>query len=236
MKQKKVLVIGLGRFGSALADELWDTGSELILVDQSSEAVDPHKARSSAAFVADATEPGVLENIGARQVDVAVVTPGEDFEATVLCVSQLSQLGVKTIFARAASDRQAHVLRAVGATRAIQVEDEMGRRLAVHVLNPSATHLMDFATHFRVVPWLAAAPYTGRTLAEANLRRFEINVLGYFKGEGTEATGPSSTRAGQAKGKPRMQLPTRDYRIGAGDTLLLVGEEESIERFFATLE
>jgi trk system potassium uptake protein TrkA len=223
VKYKKVLVIGLGRFGSALAEELWDTNCELIVVDKHSEAVDPHKSRASAAFVADASEPGVLESVGAREVDVAVVTSGEDFEATVLCVSQLSQLGIKTIFARAANDRQAHVLRAVGATRAVQVENEMGRRLAVQVLNPVATHLMDLATHFRVVPWVAVPPYVGKTLAEAKLRRFDVNVLGYYR----------ETDSG---GKPLLLMPSPEYRIEAGDTLLLVSEEDNIERFLASLE
>lgn len=225
MKNKKVLVIGLGRFGSALADELWDTNCELTIVDKSSDAIDPHKSRASAAFVADAADPGVLENIGARDADVAIMTSGEDFEATVLCVSTLAELGVKHIFARAANDRQAHVLRAVGATRAIQVENEMGRRLAVQVLNPVAAELMDFATHFRVVPWIPTAGFVGKTLAEAKLRRFEINVLGVLRNEGQKGAI-----------KPKMQLPTPDYVILEGDTLLLVSEEEALERFFASLE
>lgn len=224
MKAKKVLVIGLGRFGSALAEELWDTNCELIVIDRDAEAVDRHKARASAAFVADATDFGVLENVGARDVDVAVVTSGEDFEATVLCVSQLVELGVKTIFARAATDRQAKVLTAVGATRAIQVENEMGRRLAVQVLNPVAADLMDFATHFRVVPWVAVPPYVGKKLAEARFRSFELNVLGYFRQE------PGVTHT-----KPRMRFVNPDYRIEQGDTLLLVGDEDNIERFLASL-
>lgn len=223
MSHKKVLVIGLGRFGSALAEELWNTNCELLIVDKNADAVDAHKSHASAAFVADASEPGVLENIGARDVDVAVVTSGEDFEATVLCVSQLSQMGVKTIFARAANDRQAHVLRAVGASRAVQVENEMGRRLAVQVLNPVAAHLIDFAMHFRVVPWLPRAPYIGKTLAAAQLRKYEVNVLGYLKHEGKEE-------------RPRMQLPGPDYIIKEGETLLLVSEEEALERFFASFD
>ncbi|HVR21175.1 MAG TPA: TrkA family potassium uptake protein, partial [Polyangiaceae bacterium] len=217
MAQKRVLVIGLGRFGAALAAELWETGCELIVVDKDPEAIDPFKAKSGAAFVADANDPGVLESLGAKDVDVAVVTSGEDFEGTVLAVSQLAQLGVKTIFARAASERQAHVLRAVGATRAIQVEDEMGHRVAVQVLNPASEHLMDFATHFRVVPWLAVPAYVGKTLAEAGFRKFEINVLGVFQ------------KDTQAEPKPKLQLAAPDCRIQQGDTLLLVGEEEKLE-------
>jgi trk system potassium uptake protein len=224
LKPKKVLVIGLGRFGGALAEELWDTNSELIVVDRDAEAVDRHKAHASAAFVADASDPGVLENVGAREVDVAIVTSGEDFEATVLCVSQLVELGVKTIFARAANARQAHVLKAVGATRAVQVENEMGRRLAVQALNPVAADLMDFATHFRVIPWVAMPPYVGKTIADANFRHFEVNVLGFFRQD-----------AGKSDGKPRMRFVQPDYRIEQGDTLLLVSDEDNIERFLASL-
>lgn len=220
MTPKRVLVVGLGRFGSALVEELWETNCELVVIDRDSEAVDACKTFASAAFVADVADPRVLESVGARDIDVAVVTSGEDFETAVLCVAQLAQMGVKTIFARAANDRQAHVLRAVGATHAVQVENEMGRRLAVQVLNPGAAHLMDFATHFRVVPWTVTRDYVGKTLAEARFRSHEINVLGYLRGASTPNV------------KPRMELPSPDYRISEGDTLLLVGDETAIERFF----
>src|SRR5688572_18734264 len=177
---KRVLVIGVGRFGQALIDELWDSGCDLIVVDRSPEAIDAVKSKASAAVIADATDPAVLDSIGARDVDVAVVTAGEAFEVVVLCVSLLAELGVKVIFARAANDRQASVLTRVGATRAIQVENEMGRRLAVQVLNPVSSHLLDYATHFRVVPWVATSAYVGKTLQQANFRRYELNVLGWF--------------------------------------------------------
>ena len=223
MTPKRVLVIGLGRFGSALAHELWQTDCDLILVDRDSEAVDAHKGIASAAFVADASEPQVLESIGGREVDVAVVTSGEDFEAVVMCVSQLAQMGIKTIFARAANDRQAHILQTVGATRAVQVENEMGRRLAVQVLNPGAVHFLDFAMNFRVVPWTATEGFLGKTLAEAQFRRKDINVLGYLREEERSA-------------KPRMHLASPEYRIERGDTLVLVSDEEAIERFLAEVE
>src|SRR5690606_31266047 len=126
------------------------------------------------------------------------ITAGEAFEGVVLCVSLLAELGVKVIFARAANDRQANVLRRVGATRAIQVENEMGRRLAVQVLNPVSSHLLDFATHFRVVPWNATPGYVGKALSATNFRRFEINVLGWFGADGP---------------KPRLNFPTPDYQI-----------------------
>jgi hypothetical protein len=128
---KKVLVVGVGRFGAALIDELWESGCDLIVVDKDADAIDSIKSKAGAAFIADATDPTVLDNIGARDVDVAVVTAGEAFEGVVLCVSVLAELGVKVIFARAANDRQASVLRRSGAQprleRLARVRDALSR-------------------------------------------------------------------------------------------------------------
>ena len=83
MKVKKVLVIGLGRFGDSLIETLWQARAEVIAVDASAEQVEQAKNKTSAAFVGDGTDPRVLSAIGAENVDTAVVTFGEDFEATL---------------------------------------------------------------------------------------------------------------------------------------------------------
>lgn len=219
MKQQTVLVIGLGPMGASLVDELWDTSSEIIVVDKDPAAVDAVKERASAAFVADASEVQVLEGVGARDVNVAVVTFGQDFEAAALTVSTLVQLKIPTIIARAKNERQAAVLRAVGATRVVLVETEMGRRLAPEVLSPASSELMEEAAAFRVVPWLARSSVVGRTLAELDLpRRYDVTVLGYWRG-------PVAGR------KRAVTRPTADYRVEEGDTLLVIGLAEAIEKF-----
>ncbi len=221
MKQQTVLVVGLGPMGASLVEELWDTNAEILVIDKDPAAVDAVKERASAAFVADASEPQVLEGIGARDVNVAAVTFGEDFEAAALTVSTLAQLRIPTIIARAKSDRQAAVLRAVGATRVVLVESEMGRRLAPEVLSPASSELMEEAAAFRVVPWAAAGSAVGRTLADLDLpRRYDVTVLGYWRGPGS----------GRKRGVTR---PTPDYRVEQGDTLLVIGLAEAIEKFLA---
>lgn len=86
---RKVLVIGVGRFGGALVDELWQSGCEVVVVDKQPEAIESVRAKTSAAFVADATEPAVLENIGARDMDVAV-SPLARRSRAWCCVSRSS--------------------------------------------------------------------------------------------------------------------------------------------------
>jgi trk system potassium uptake protein TrkA len=223
MKPKSVLVIGLGRFGTAIVETLWKSRAEVIAVDNTPEAVDAVKDITSAAFVGDATVPKVLEGIGARDVDTAVVTFGENFEPSVLCVASLKGLNVREIVARAATDRQADILRAVGATRVIQIEKDMGHRVGADLTTPLAQDLLELASHYRVVPWDAHGPLVGQTLAGARIRqRYRINVLGVrVAGSGVP---------GQ---QPRLEAPTPDYVIRDGDTLLLVGDGEDVSRFVA---
>jgi trk system potassium uptake protein TrkA len=223
MKPKSVLVIGLGRFGMAIVETLWKNRAEVIAVDNDAEAVDAVKDITSAAFVGDATVPKVLEGIGAQDVDTAVVTFGEHFEPSVLCVASLKRLNVREIVARAATDRQADILRAVGATRVIQIEKEMGRRVGADLTTPLAQDLVDLASHYRVVPWDAHGPLVGQTLAGARIRqRYRINVLG-LRAAGSGVPGQ----------RPRLEPPSPDYVIRDGDTLLLVGDGEDVSRFVA---
>jgi trk system potassium uptake protein len=161
--------------------------------------------------------------VGAAEADAAVVSFGDNFEASVLCVSSLKKLGVREIAARAASERQADVLRAVGATRVLELEREMGARMATELCSMCATELLDFAHGYRVVPWVAHGDLVGKSLVEAQLRqRFDVTVLGVGRGK--------EVRSGTHGIVP---VPP-DYCIRQGDTLMLVGDERAMSRFLAT--
>jgi trk system potassium uptake protein TrkA len=220
-QRRTVVVIGLGRFGAAIVATLWDLGIDIVAVDRDSVAVDAVKGKTHAAFVADATDPSVLESIGVRDADSAVVTFGGAFEASVLVVSGLRALGVKQILARAETDRRAEVLRAVGATRVIEVEPEMGHRVGIELVTPSPPDLLEFAARYRIVPWVAAGSLVGKLLRDSGIRQeFGLNVIGV-----------RSAEEGQSNRKVALAAPGPEYVIRAGDTLMLVGEGEQIKRF-----
>ncbi len=223
-KKKRVLVIGLGRFGIALTEELWRGGAEIVVVDSNERAIQEVKDRCDAAFIADATDISALEGAGVRDVDTAVVAFGRNFEAAVLTVAALRKWGVGRIVARATSRERAEVLRAVGATRVHEVEAEMGQRAALAIVTPVAPDLLDLASQFRVIPWTADGPLVGKTLSECGLRqRFGINVLGI------------RPAAQQDLPSGQLQQPHPQYVIERDDTLLLVGEDEDVSRFVAEL-
>jgi trk system potassium uptake protein TrkA len=222
MGKKKVLVIGLGRFGSSIVEALWKAaGIETIALDSSAAAVDAVKERADASFVGSGVDPKVLEGIGAAECDVAVVTFGEDFEATVLSVAELKRLGVKEIVARAANRRQVGVLRAVGATRVYELEQEMGRRVSVDLVTPIASDLLEFAHQHQIHPWIAGGRVVGQTLADAQLRKnWGVTVLGYRRA--------GSPERGATHG---FEVAGPDYKIAAGDVLLLVGATSAMQKF-----
>lgn len=216
-RNKKIIVIGLGRFGNAVASTLWTRGADVTVVDNNPSLVEAIKARTHAAFVADGTDQTVLERVGARHMDAAVVSFGDSFECAVLAVSILKSLGVPEIVARSTQSRRTEVLRAVGATRVLEVEQEMGVRAAQQLLTPGAGDLLELASQYRVVPWPAKGPLVGRSLKDSGLRqRFGINAIGV-----RPAGDPSN----------HVKPVSPDYVLQAGDICLLVAEDADIQRF-----
>lgn len=130
MAKRRVVVIGLGRFGSALAIELAAKGAEVIAVDKVMTAVDAIKDEVGYAAALDATDPDALRSVEAQTCSTAVVAIGEDFQSATLAVAALRELGVVKIIARTRDAREGRILAAVGASELIELEGEMGRRLA----------------------------------------------------------------------------------------------------------
>lgn len=127
--KNRFLVVGLGRFGTALAESLGRQGVEVIAVDRNMASVDAVKDQVALAAELDATDPRALASIEAQTCAAAIVAIGEDFEAAVLTVAALKEAGVPKIIARARSAREGRILAAVGASKTIEIESEMGRQL-----------------------------------------------------------------------------------------------------------
>ena len=209
---RRVLVVGLGRFGRALADTLWKSHVEVIALDSDPELIADVKETTSAAFVGDVTDPSVIDEVGAREVDAAVVTFGERFEASVLCVSALRELGVKEIVARAVSLQKARILERVGATRVVQPDAEAGERLALDLTSRVATDLLQFAAEFRVLPWLVPSSWSARSLEALRKELGErVHFLG-FRRAGARA----------------IELPRADTTVSGGDMLLVAGTDDDV--------
>jgi len=131
---ERVVVVGLGKFGRALVETLAQRGADVLAIDRDMELVQEAADSLPAVVQADATDLEALRSAGVRGASAAVVAIGDDFQAAVLATSVLRELGVERITARANSEREARILRLVGATEVVSIEQEMGRRLAISLL------------------------------------------------------------------------------------------------------
>lgn len=131
---ERVVVVGLGKFGRALVETLAQRGADVLAIDRDMELVQEAADSLPAVVQADATDLEALRSAGVRGASAAVVAIGDDFQAAVLATSVLRELGVERITARANSERKARILRLVGATEVVSIEQEMGRRLAISLL------------------------------------------------------------------------------------------------------
>lgn len=214
-KRKPVLVIGLGRFGSAVALTLERMGHEVLGVDGDAEIVDDHKHGLTQAVEADATEPEMLAQIGASDFDSAIVAIGSNMEASVLAVLALVDLGVPNIWAKANSERHGRILERTGAHHVIFPEQSMGERVA-RLVNERLLDFIGFDDEFGIARLRAPEAIHGLPLVTSACRRkFDVTVVG------VKRVGEDFIHA------------TPDTIILPGDELVVSGRIEKIEEFSA---
>lgn len=177
-KRKPILVIGLGRFGIAVAQTLERMGHEVLGVDRRPELVQEYARDLTRAVEADCTSITVLRQLGVGDFDGAVVAIGSDIEASVLTVLALSDLGVKNIWAKATNDKHARILERTGANHVVFPEQRMGERVA-HLLNERLLDFISFGDEFAIARLKAPEPVVGLPLLMSECRkRFEVTVVG----------------------------------------------------------
>jgi len=216
---KRILIIGLGRFGRPLAEALAQAGAEVIGLDENMALVEEIRDRIAVAAQADSTDPQALRAVGAAEVDAAVVAIGEDFEAEVLTVAVLKELGIREIIARVQTERERRILELVGATRTLFVEGEMARRLAKTLAATAVLDAVEVADGISMIHWTADERVAGKRLRDADLRaRWGLDLV-------------AVKRRRPEGGETCTVMPEPDFALLAGDVLLLVGADARIRAF-----
>lgn len=178
MKQQRILVIGIGRLGESLVRHLFADGVEVIALDNDPENIESVKDDSSLAIVGDATDIEVLKEIGAASVDLAVISIGENFESSVLTLTNLQELKVKKIAVRASTAKKARIFESIGAHNVFYVEEDMGRILAHRFSRPSILHTMELGYGIKIAEWSPTKWAQGRSLLDLQLpQRHRVQVI-----------------------------------------------------------
>lgn len=176
-RHEPVVVIGLGRFGSAIALELTRRGTEVLAVDRSTKIVQSLAGQITQVVTADCTEIDALRQLGVDGFYRAVVAIGTDLEASILVTSLLVELGIEDVWAKAVSTQHGRILQRVGAHHVVFPENDMGERVA-HLVSGRMLDYMQVDTDFAIAKIRPPREIVGVPLGETRLRsRYGITIV-----------------------------------------------------------
>ena len=178
MRKKQYGILGLSRFGMALATSLAELGADVIAVDKNSDRV--QKIANDVAFAvqADISDINALKSIGLKNVDVVVVAVGSDINSSIMGVINAQELGIKKVYGKAGNLQHERVLLKLGVTKVFFPEADMGERVAHNLYTGDFIDMLELDSENSIIEVDAPAEWDNQTLERLNLRTtFGLNVI-----------------------------------------------------------
>ncbi|MCX6549509.1 MAG: TrkA family potassium uptake protein [Acidobacteria bacterium] len=224
MKKQSFAVIGLGRFGSAMATTLTELGQDVLGIDGDAERVQKLADVIHSAVQLDATDERALKAAGIQDVDVAVISIGENIEASLLVVMLVKDLGIKRIISKAVTPLHGRILERIGVDRVIFPEREMAMRVAHSLVVANVLDYIELSRDFSIIEMPAPSEFVGKNLRELQLRnKFGLTLIAIKR------------RTGTGDGEVTNIAPVAEDQILAGDILALLGSNERLVQLDALL-
>lgn len=214
IKGKQYAIIGMGRFGSSIANRLYEAGNEVLGIDKDEDRIEECKDFVTHAVIADTTEEHALRELGIRNFDVVVVSIGNDIQASILTTLLLKELGVKQIVAKALNKYHGKVLSKIGADKVVYPERDMGERVAHSLMSPNVLNFIEVSKDYSIEEIMVPSRLAGKSLRELDIRaRYHLSVIAI-------------------KTREEIRInPSPDQIIKENDVLLMIGENAYLMQF-----
>ena len=213
---KTFVVIGLGRFGTAVATELCNLGHEVLAIDDLEDRVQSISSRVTHAVAGDARDPAVLRALGVRNYNCAIVAVADDVGNSALITMNLKELGVRQVIAKAQSHVHQKVLQKIGADKVVFPEHEMGVKLAQSLSSSNILNFIELSVDFGIVELSIPKSWVGQTLRTLDVRaKYHVNIIAIRRGGDDHDLEIS---------------PGADYILCAGDVVVTLGRNEDIDQ------
>ncbi|GAB3849040.1 TrkA family potassium uptake protein [Nesterenkonia populi] len=210
---KPILMVGMGRFGIALGEQLVFQEKEVLAVDSDGRLVQKFADIFTHTVQADATDMEALRQLGAEEFDSAVVGVGTSIESSVLIAANLVDLGVKQVWAKAINPTHGKILTRIGCHHVIYPEHDAGVR-AAHLVSGQMLDFIKFDDDFAIVKMRPPKVLHGKTIDQAQPRKkLGVNVVG-VKSPGED-----------------FVYAQPDTLVSAGDTIVVSGDVSRLEYF-----
>lgn len=210
---KRFIVVGLGNFGSSVAETLHSIGHDVAALDSDPERVDQMARLVTRAAAGDGTDPRTLERVGAEDADAAVISTGDDITASAMTALMLRDLGVEEIYVKVVSHDHARLIEKIGVTETIFPERESGIRLGKRISSRALLNYVQLGPDFSLQEMAVPSSWVGRSLRELELpRRRGVSVVAVHDFLVDEL----------------QPVPDPDAPLKESDTLLVAGRDENL--------
>ena len=213
MKPKQFAVIGLGRFGTSIAQSLYNMGHDVLAVDLAEERVNSIMKDVTHVVQLDSTNERALRSLGLDNFDVVIVSIGQDVQASILTTLILKELGCKNIVAKARTELHGKVLSKIGANRVVYPEWDMGVRVAHNLASANILDYIELSDDYSILEVKAPREMWGKTLRELDLRAKKGVTVLAIKQDAEVKVSPGSQN-----------------RVEAGSIMVLVGRNEDLKK------
>ncbi len=213
-KRRRFIVIGLGNFGSGVAESLHAKGHEVVALDVDEKAVDRIGPSVTRAAVGDGRHRAVLERVGGDEADAAIISTGDDLAASVLITMTLRDVGVREIYAKVISRDHARIMDQLGVTETIFPERESAVRLAERIVSTEILNYVQIGKGFSLQELAVPEVWIGKTLRQLELpRRRRISVLAVH----------------DILNDAMIPVPDPDAPLKESDTIIVSGADEDLQ-------
>ncbi|ARC84472.1 trkA-N domain protein [Clostridium argentinense CDC 2741] len=211
MIKKQFIVIGLGRFGTSVAETLYSLGNDVLAVDVDEEVIQNISEKVTHAVQVDANDEQSLRALGVGNFDVAIISIGSDIQASILSTLLVKELGVKHIITKANNALHAKVLYKIGANRVIFPERDMGVRVAHNLCSSNILDYIELSPDFSIAEIVSPQEWHEKSLKDLNLRaEYGINVMAIKRNNEIDVS------------------PSADEIIEANDIIVAIGGNQEL--------
>jgi trk system potassium uptake protein TrkA len=205
-------ILGLGRFGSKVARELYYKKQEVIVVDKDENVVQGIKDQVTHAYIGDITDEAALKEAGIQDCDVVIVAESSNIESNIIAAQICKSLGVGKVVCKARNTVHGKILQKLQVDEIIFPEQDTAIKLVNRLTGSGILDYIDIGEHVHIVGTKPLARWVGRTLSNLDLRnKHNVTILAIRRGE------------------EKLVIPSGDTIIRENDILILFGKEESLK-------
>lgn len=213
MSKKQYVVIGLGRFGTAVAKTLYELDNDVLAIDSDEKIVQEISEYVTHAIATNATDEDSLRSLGISNFDVAVIGIGVNMEDSIMATLLAKELGVKYVIAKADTNVHAKILYKIGADKVVFPERDTGIRVAQDMVSSSILDYIDLSSEYGIAEIMPNEHWNNKTLEQLNLRaNYGINIVAIKRSDDINIA------------------PTPDYKILKGDIIVAIGKYKHLNK------